>query len=78
MSNTPLNFSDIMDQHKLFLDDEYEVLRQMIVGGKIVKKDDAYMHIKDLLNRRFDGLLDFYKGICTLYKEAFAFALYLH
>ena len=70
MFHTPLKFYDIKDQHELFLEDEYEIFKQMTTGGKIVKKDEAFVHIKDLsqneklryhLNRRFDGLYDYYK-----------------
>ena len=48
MFNTPLKLSNIVDQHKYFLEDEFEVFTQMIVGGKIVNKDEAFVHIEYL------------------------------
>ena len=86
--------SDIVAQHKEFLQDGYEVFRRITADGRIVYNDVAYVHIMDLcqdvklryhLSRRFDVFPGCFKGICTVHKrgcrileENFAFALYLH
>ena len=94
MFNTPFKMSDIVAQHKEFLQDGYEVFRQITADGRVVYNDVAYVHIKDLcqddklryhLSRRFDVFPGCFKGICTVHKRAcrileenFAFSLYLH
>ena len=86
--------TDIMAQHKEFLQDGYEVFRQITTDGRIIYNDVAYVHIMDLcqdvklryhLSRRFDVFPRCFKGICTVHKrgcrileENFAFSLYLH
>ena len=49
MFNTHLKFSNIRDQHKHFLEEEYEVFKQMTVGGKIVNKDEALSTYQGLI-----------------------------
>ena len=48
MFNTPFRMSDIVAQHKEFLQDGYEVFRQITADGRIVYNDVAYVHIMDL------------------------------
>ena len=94
MFNTPFRMSDIVAQHKEFLQDGYEVFCQITTDGRIVYNDVAYVHIKNLcqndklryhLSRRFDVLPGCFKGICNVHKrgcrileESLAFSMYLH
>ena len=94
MFNTPFRMSDIVAQHKEFLDDELKRFGQMTAEGRIAYNGVAYVHINDLcqddklryhLSRRFDIFPGCFKGICTVHKrgcrileENFAFSLYLH
>ena len=66
----------------------------MTADGRIVYKDEAFVHIKDLcqsdklryhLSKRFDVLPGCFKGICNVHKrgcrileESLAFSMYLH
>ena len=80
MFNTPLKFSNIVNQHKHFLGIEFEVFRHMTTSGKIVNKDETFVHIKDLcksnklryhMSKRFDVLPGCFKGIYNLHKRGY-------